>query len=85
MKCEKKQSFSVLYHSQIDGKNGYLFVLSGVSSDRYKTAKDTIISEFEKIKAGDFTEEKLELAEKVIISHRYESEDRPKKYYRDYA
>ncbi|HCW9736426.1 TPA: insulinase family protein, partial [Staphylococcus aureus] len=74
----EKQSLAYSIHSQIDGKNGYLFVLSGVSSDKYETAKDTIISEFEKIKAGDFTEEKLELAKKVIISHRYESEDRPK-------
>ncbi len=50
MKCEKSKSLAYSIHSQIDGKNGYLFVLSGVSSDKYETAKDTIISEFEKIK-----------------------------------
>ena len=43
----------------------WLFIcFEWVSSDKYETAKDTIISEFEKIKAGDFTEEKLELAKK---------------------
>ncbi len=52
----EKQSLAYSIHSQIDGKNGYLFVLSKVS-DKYETAKDIIISEFEKIKAGDFTEE----------------------------
>ncbi|MDR7648825.1 EF-P 5-aminopentanol modification-associated protein YfmF [Staphylococcus argenteus] len=74
----EKQSLAYSIHSQIDGKNGYLFVLSGVSSDKYEVAKDTIINEFEKIKNGDFTDEKLALAKKVIISHRFESEDRPK-------
>ena len=28
---ERKQSLAYSIHSQIDGKNGYLFVLSGVS------------------------------------------------------
>lgn len=46
----EKQSLAYSIHSQIDGKNGYLFVLSGVSSDKYEVAKDTIINEFEKIK-----------------------------------
>lgn len=74
----ERQSLAYSIHSQIDGKNGYLFVLSGVSSDKFEIAKDTILAEFDKIKQGEFTEEKLELAKKVIISHRYESEDRPK-------
>ena len=50
----EKQSLAYSIHSQIDGKNGYLFVLSGVSSDKYETAKDTIISEFEKNKSRRF-------------------------------
>lgn len=74
----EKQSLAYSIHSQIDGKNGYLFVLSGVSSDKYEIAKETVMSEFDKIANGEFSEEKLELAKKVIISHRYESEDRPK-------
>ncbi|EHJ07729.1 EF-P 5-aminopentanol modification-associated protein YfmF [Staphylococcus simiae] len=74
----EKQSLAYSIHSQIDGKNGYLFVLSGVSSDKYEIAKQTIISEFNKLANGEFSEEKLELAKKIIISHRFESEDRPK-------
>ena len=62
----------------MDAKNGFMFVLSGVSADKYEIAKDTIIAEFEKFQHGEFDDDKLELAKKVIISQRQESHDRPK-------
>ena len=74
----EKQSLTYSIHSQIDGKNGYMFVLSGVAVDKYERAKDTIIDEFKKFQQGEFTEEKLELAKKILISQRNESQDRPK-------
>lgn len=74
----EKQSLAYSIHSQIDGKNGYMFVLSGVSSDKYDVAKDTIINEFKKIQEGNFDDSKLALAKKVIISQRQESQDRAK-------
>lgn len=74
----EKQSLAYSIHSQIDGKNGFLFVPSGVSASKYEIAKDTILDEFEKLKNGNFDDDKLELAKKIIISHRHESTDRPK-------
>lgn len=74
----EKQSLAYSIHSQIDGKNGFLFVLSGVSASKYEIAKNTILDEFEKLKNGNFDDDKLELAKKIIISHRHESTDRPK-------
>ncbi|WP_210126130.1 pitrilysin family protein [Staphylococcus sp. GDY8P85P] len=74
----EKQSLAYSIHSQLDGKNGYLFVLSGVSADKFELAKDTILEEFDKFKRGEFDENKLELAKKIIISHRHEIADRPK-------
>ncbi|AYU55091.1 insulinase family protein [Staphylococcus debuckii] len=74
----EKQSLTYSIRSQIDGKNGYMFVLSGVAVDKYERAKDTIIDEFKKFQQGEFTEEKLELAKKILISQRNESQDRPK-------
>ncbi|MCE4993532.1 EF-P 5-aminopentanol modification-associated protein YfmF [Staphylococcus xylosus] len=74
----EKQSLAYSIHSQIDAKNGFLFVLSGVSTDKYEIAKETIVSEFEKFQQGDFEEEKLALAKKVILSQRQESYDRAK-------
>ena len=35
----EKQSLAYSIHSQLDGKNGYLFVLSGVSVEKYDIAK----------------------------------------------
>ncbi|MCP6640536.1 hypothetical protein NL504_28870, partial [Klebsiella pneumoniae] len=55
-----------------------MFVLSGVSAEKYEVAKDTILAEFEKFQRGEFSEEKLELAKKILISQRNESQDRPK-------
>lgn len=74
----EKQSLAYSIHSQLDGKNGYLFVLSGVSADKYETAKETILQEFNKFKQGAFADSKLELAKKIIISQRKEIADRPK-------
>ncbi|MCU5746758.1 insulinase family protein [Staphylococcus sp. SQ8-PEA] len=74
----EKQSLAYSIHSQIDAKNGYMFVLSGVSSAKYNQAKKTIIGEFEKLQRGEFSDTQLELAKKVLISQRNESQDRPK-------
>lgn len=74
----ENQSLAYSIHSQIDAKNGFLFVLSGVSTDKYEIAKETIVSEFEKFQQGDFEEEKIALAKKVILSQRQESHDRAK-------
>ncbi|MEC5300294.1 MULTISPECIES: EF-P 5-aminopentanol modification-associated protein YfmF [Staphylococcus] len=74
----EKQSLAYSIHSQIDAKNGFLFVLSGVSIDKYEVAKETIVSEFEKFQQGDFEEDKITLAKKVILSQRQESHDRAK-------
>lgn len=46
--------------------------------DKYELAKDTILEEFDKFKRGEFDVDKLELAKKIIISHRHEIADRPK-------
>lgn len=74
----EKQSLAYSIHSQTDAKNGYMYVLSGVSRDKYEQAKDTIIKEFKNIQQGELTEDKLALAKKVLISQRLEAQDMPK-------
>ena len=76
MREQKSLAYSI--HSQIDGKNGFLFVLSGVSVNDYELAKETIIEAFNRFKSGDFTEDKMALAKKIILSNRKEAKDRPK-------
>ena len=55
----ERQSLAYSIHSQIDGKNGYLFVLSGVSADKYEVAKQTILEEFDKFKKVNLKKVKL--------------------------
>ncbi|MFO3718955.1 EF-P 5-aminopentanol modification-associated protein YfmF [Staphylococcus felis] len=74
----EQKSLAYSIHSQIDGKNGFLFVTSGVSTKEYVLAKDTIIEAFEKFRQGQFSDEQLNLAKKIILSHRKEGKDRPK-------
>ncbi|EGQ1583848.1 insulinase family protein [Staphylococcus pseudintermedius] len=74
----EQKSLAYSIHSQIDGKNGFLFVMSGVSAKDYQLAKETIIEAFNRFKSGDFTEDKMALAKKIILSGRKESKDRPK-------
>ncbi|MEJ7540910.1 EF-P 5-aminopentanol modification-associated protein YfmF [Staphylococcus intermedius] len=74
----EQKSLAYSIHSQIDGKNGFLFVMSGVSAKDYELAKVTIIEAFNRFKAGEFSDDKMELAKKIILSGRKESKDRPK-------
>lgn len=74
----EQKSLAYSIHSQIDGKNGLLYVTSGVSINDVNEAKKTIIAAFERFKQGEFSDEKLELAKKIILSHRKEAKDRPK-------
>ena len=41
-------------------------MLSGVSVDKYQVAKQTILDEFDKFKNGNFSEEKLALAKRLL-------------------
>ena len=74
----EQKSLAYSIHSQIDGKNGFLFVMSGVSLKDVDMAKVTIIEAFERFKNGEFSRDKMELAKKIILSHRKEAKDRQK-------
>src|SRR5699024_6383114 len=75
----EKQILANSIHSKIDAKNGFMFVHSSVTSDKYEVEKDKIIAEFKKFQQSQFSEEKLQLAKKIINSQRQESYDRPKR------
>lgn len=49
MKSEKSKVWHTLYIHKLMVKT-ILFVLSGVSAEKYEQAKDTVIKEFDKIK-----------------------------------
>lgn len=74
----EKLSLAYQIHSQIDARSGMLYVLSGVNQDKRKQAIDTINTEFEKIRQGEFDIELLNTAKRMIINQKKESMDRPK-------
>lgn len=74
----EKLSLAYQIHSQIDARSGMLYVLSGVNQDKRQQAIDTINDEFEKIRQGDFDNELLNTAKRMIINQKKESMDRPK-------
>lgn len=74
----EKESLAYQIHSQADIKNGFLFVLAGISPDRVTKAKDAVMYELERIKKGDFTDDFLEETKHLMRVNRNEIADKPK-------
>lgn len=72
----EKQSLAYSIHSQIDARNGFLYIVGGISKDKVQLAKDTILDIYKDLEEGNFDEQKLELAKKVLISHARETFDK---------
>ena len=74
----EKESLAYQIHSQTDIKNGFLFVLAGVSPDQVEKAKSAVLHELQRIKDGDFTEEFLSETKHLMRVNRNEIVDKPK-------
>lgn len=74
----EKESLAYQIHSQTDIKNGFLFVLAGISPDQVEKAKSAILHELQRIKDGDFTEEFLSETKHLMQVNRNEIVDKPK-------
>lgn len=74
----EKESLAYQIHSQTDIKNGFLFVLAGISPDQAEKAKNAVLHELERIKDGDFTEEFLSETKHLMQVNRNEIVDKPK-------
>lgn len=72
----EKQSLAYSIHSQIDARNGFLYIVGGISKEKVQLAKKTILNIVEDLKAGNFEEEKLNLAKKILIAHAREMFDK---------
>lgn len=74
----EKESLAYQIHSQADIKNGFLFVLAGVSPDQTAKAESAVMHELERIKKGDFTDEFVEETKHLMKVNRKEAVDKPK-------
>nr|WP_263313463.1 pitrilysin family protein [Mammaliicoccus sp. Marseille-Q6498] len=72
----EKQSLAYSIHSQIDARNGFLYILGGISKDKVQVAKDTILNIYKDLEQGNFDDQKLVLAKKVLISNAREMFDK---------
>ncbi|QCT74705.1 EF-P 5-aminopentanol modification-associated protein YfmF [Macrococcoides canis] len=78
MNVREKLSLAYQIHSQIDARNGLLYVLAGVNQQNKAQAIETIQHQFEMIKNGEIDENMVELSKRLIVNSRLESLDRPK-------
>lgn len=74
----EKESLAYQIHSQIDMKNGFLFVLAGISPDQVSKGRDAVLHELQRIKDGDFTEEFLAETKHLMKVNRNEMVDKPR-------
>ncbi|ARQ06753.1 Peptidase M16 inactive domain protein [Macrococcoides canis] len=78
MNVREKLSLAYQIHSQIDARNGLLYVLAGVNQQNKAQAIETIQHQFEMIKSGEIDDKMVDLSKRLIINSRLESLDRPK-------
>ncbi|UJS28837.1 insulinase family protein [Macrococcoides canis] len=78
MNVREQLSLAYQIHSQIDARNGLLYVLAGVNQQNKAQAIETIQHQFEMIKSGEIDDKMVDLSKRLIINSRLESLDRPK-------
>lgn len=74
----EKMSLAYSIHSQVDVKNGYMFVLAGVDNDNIQVFEDAVKRELQRVIDGDFEETFVEEIKRNMLSNRKESMDKPR-------
>lgn len=74
----EKMSLAYSIHSQVDVKNGYMFVVAGVDNDNIKVFEDAVMRELQRVIDGDFDETFVEEIKRNMLSSRKESMDKPR-------
>ncbi|WP_411844098.1 EF-P 5-aminopentanol modification-associated protein YfmF [Salinicoccus sp. HZC-1] len=74
----EKQSLAYQISSQIDVRNGYMFVMGGVDAENVKKAEAGILEELERFKNGDFEDSFIDEIKGMMRVNRKEVMDKPK-------
>src|SRR5699024_9652586 len=74
----EKMSLAYSIHSQVDVKNGYMFVLAGVDNNNVEVFRDAVLRELKRVVDGDVEESFLEGIKRNMQSSRMESIDKPR-------
>lgn len=74
----EKQSLAYQISSQIDLRNGYMFVMGGVDIENVEKAEAGILEELERFRNGDFEDSFLDEIKGIMRVNRKEVMDKPK-------
>ena len=74
----EKMSLAYSIHSQVDVKNGYMFVLAGVDNGNIQVFEDAVKRELKRVTDGDFEASFVEEIKRNMLSSRKESMDKPR-------
>lgn len=74
----EKQSLAYQISSQIDVRNGYMFVMGGVDAENVKKAEAGILEEFDRFRNGDFEDSFIDEIKGMMRVNRKEVMDKPK-------
>ncbi|WP_342389113.1 EF-P 5-aminopentanol modification-associated protein YfmF [Salinicoccus bachuensis] len=78
MNIREKLSLAYQIHSQVDVRNGYMFVMGGVDPGNVETAENAILGELEVLRKGEFDTEFVEEVKRMMKVNRQEVMDKPK-------
>lgn len=73
----EKNSLAYYAASRFESHKGLLFVFSGIDPKEYQKAKQIILEQVEAMQAGDFTEEQITEAKKLVQNQYKETLDDP--------
>lgn len=78
MNIREKLSLAYQIHSQVDVRNGYMFVMGGVDPGNVETAEQAILTELEVLRKGEFDTVFVEEVKRMMKVNRQEVMDKPK-------
>src|SRR5699024_7604611 len=73
----EKNSLAYYASSKFESHKGILFVFSGIAPSDFDQAKSIILEQMEAMKKGDFTEEQISEAKRLIINQYKQTLDDP--------
>jgi predicted Zn-dependent peptidase len=74
----EEKSLAYQIHSQVDMKNGYLFVLGGVDIGKVKMTEEAVLDELARLQNGDFDDDFVKEIKNMMKISREEAKDQPK-------
>lgn len=73
----EEKSLAYQIHSQVDMKNGYMFVIGGVDVDKVDITEEAVLHELDRFRQGDFKDDFVAEIKNMMSISREERKDKP--------